>query len=287
VTMTQESPLSKYVLIRTLQKAIFGSVFLAEVRDTEEIVVVKVSSKQLAEASLQRQRSLESPLKEREIYQHILRNTSSHPGREHVVRALSFEADELHHWLVLEHCERGDLLDQCGRLEPKRAKNYFRQMLQGVAYLHHIGIAHRDLSPENVFITKNDVCKIGDFGQAIQLDVAKELNGQRAGKLGYMSPEAIAGTPVDAIAGDVFSLGVCFFIMLTGSPPWLEASFTDSSFYYVRRGQLGKIVQQWGFAKRVPPLAVHLLNGMFLPQTRRLSLQDVIAHPFLAEDVSS
>jgi len=160
-------------------------------------------------------------------------------------------------------------------------------MLQGVAYLHHIGVVHRDLSPENIFITKDDTCKIGDFGQAMLVQHAQEHNLQRAGKVGYMSPEALAGLPVDAIASDVFSLGVCLFIMLTGSPPWQEASSDDSSFYYVRRGHLGKIVQLWGFAKCVPPLAVNLLSGMFLPQEQRLTLQEVISHPFLADELSS
>jgi calcium-dependent protein kinase len=280
--MSQESPLSKYVLKQTLQTAIFGSVFLAQIRATEEYVVVKRSSKKLFEAT--QSRSLECPLNERAIYQQILRDSSNHPGRVNIVKALGFEVDEQHHWLVLEHCQRGDLLDHCEGLEPHRAKHFFRQMVQGVAYLHSLGIAHRDLSPENVFITKDDVCKIGDFGQAIRWEQAKELSVLRAGKIGYMSPEALAGAPVDAMAGDVFSLGVCLFIMLTGSPPWQEASSDDSSFYHVRRGLLSKIVHVWNFASRVPPLAVHLLNGMFRPQAKRLSLHEVISHPFLAKE---
>jgi len=285
--MSKDSPLSKYAIKRTLQTAIFGAVFLAQARDSEELVVVKMSSKVLAEDSARQVRSLECPLNERDIYRLIMRDASPHPGRANVVKAIAFEADDLHHWLLLEYCQKGDLLDHCSRLEPIRAKHFFRQMLQGVAYLHHIGIAHRDLSPENVFITKDDVCKIGDFGQALRLELVKGRSFQRAGKVGYMSPEALAGKPVDAIAADVFSLGVCLFIMLTGSPPWQEASSNDTSYYCIRRGQLGKIVQLWGFAKSVPPSAVQLLNGMFLPQSKRLTLQEVISHPFLSEDVSS
>jgi len=261
-------------------------VVLAERLATEELVVVKLSSKVLTDAA-KRRRSIECPLNESLIYQHILRDSSRHPGRANVVNALGFEADEKHHWLVLEHCAKGDLLDECPKLDHQRAKHFFRQMLQGVAYLHHIGVVHRDLSPENIFITKDDTCKIGDFGQAMLVQHAQEHNLQRAGKVGYMSPEALAGLPVDAIASDVFSLGVCLFIMLTGSPPWQEASSDDSSFYYVRRGHLGKIVQLWGFAKCVPPLAVNLLSGMFLPQEQRLTLQEVISHPFLAGELSS
>jgi len=279
-------PLSKYVLKRTLQTTIFGSVVLAERQATEELVVVKLSSKVLTDAA-KRRRSIECPLNERVIYEHILQDSSRHPGRANVVNALGFEEDDSHHWLVLEHCERGDLLDQCQKLDHQRAKHFFRQMLQGVAYLHHIGIVHRDLSPENIFITKDDTCKIGDFGQALLVQQSREHSLQRAGKVGYMSPEALAGTPVDAVASDVFSLGVCLFIMLTGSPPWQEASSDDSSFYYVRRGHLGKIVQLWGFAKCVPPAAVNLLTGMFLPQAQRLSLQEVMSHPFLADELSS
>jgi len=281
-----QGPLSKYELKKILQTSMFGSVFLAEHTATSELVVVKLSCKLLTTAA-SKHRSIECPLNEKAIYERILRDSSTHPGRLNVVNALSFEDDENDHWLVLEHCERGDLLDHCRDLDLQRAKHFFRQMLQGVAYLHHIGIAHRDLSPENVFITKDDICKIGDFGQAIPLAHAKELGHQRAGKAGYMSPEALAGGVVDAVAGDVFSLGVCLFIMLTGSPPWQEASGDDASFYYIRRGHLAKMVHLWGFSKCVPALALHLLSGMFRPQAQRLSLQDVISHPFLAVELSS
>jgi len=287
--MSQEGVLlSQYALKRTLQTSQFGSVILAESRSTSELVVIKLSCKYLA-AAASKTRSIECPLNEQAIYEQILQEPSDHPGRANVVNALSFDEDKISHWLVLEHCERGDLLDQCRKMDLPRAKHLFRQMLRGVAYLHSIGIVHRDLSPENVFLTKDDVCKIGDFGQAVSIERSKEreLSLQRAGKAGYMSPEALAGAPVDAVASDVFSLGVCLFVMLTGSPPWQEATNDDASFYYIRRGHLAKIVHLWGFSKCVPPLAVHLLSGMFLPQNQRLSLNEVMCHPFLASELSS
>lgn len=125
--------------------------------------------------------------------------------------------------LVMEHVE-GQTLQQRirseGPLEPDKALWLFEQVLQGVAYAHHMGIVHRDLKPDNVFITYKNEVKIMDFGVAKILD-NKEPTRSRSmvGTLLYISPEQINGRDAD-IRSDIYTLGISLFEAVTGHLPF-------------------------------------------------------------------
>jgi serine/threonine protein kinase len=95
--------------------------------------------------------------------------------------------------------------------------------VSGLAYAHGavgpdgqpLGFVHRDVSPENLFVTYAGPTKVLDFGVAKVRDrISKTQAGEFKGKVGYMAPEIIRGEPVDARA-DLFSVGVVLFEMLT------------------------------------------------------------------------
>jgi eukaryotic-like serine/threonine-protein kinase len=82
----------------------------------------------------------------------------------------------------------------------------------------HLGLVHRDMSPENVVITFDGTVKVVDFGIAKAADNAvKTMAGQIKGKLGYVAPEAIRGAVVDARA-DIFAVGATLYLFLCGRP---------------------------------------------------------------------
>lgn len=150
----------------------------------------------------------------------------------------------------------------------------------GVDYLHrHLRIAHRDLSLENVLV-HNGVCKISDFG--LSVDANARCCG-RVGKAYYMAPEVVAGETYDPVKADVWSLGILWFILLTGSPLVPIASTKATSFLALRRCGVASVFKSWGFEKKVSPAVIGLVSRMLTVDPKeRISLDELVAQPFLA-----
>ena len=120
---------------------------------------------------------------------------------------------------------RGRLLR--GALPPRRAIDYARQIAEGLAAAHERNIVHRDVKPDNLFITQDGRIKILDFGIAklARPDNAAQHTGLLTetdaglvvGTASYMSPEQARGEAVDP-RSDIFSVGVVLYEMLAGQP---------------------------------------------------------------------
>ena len=90
------------------------------------------------------------------------------------------------------------------------------QACEGLHHAHGQHVIHRDVSPQNLFVTIDGTCKVLDFGVSKSLtDGPRTRTGVIKGKLPYMAPEQIRGDALDGRA-DVFSLGVCAWEALAG-----------------------------------------------------------------------
>ncbi len=110
-----------------------------------------------------------------------------------------------------------------GAFEWREAVRIAASVSEGLAAAHAKGVVHRDLKPDNVFLTSGGLVKILDFGLALQrLDpvtspetIAQTAQGVILGTFGYMSPEQVLGERVDG-RSDIFALGCVMYEMLTG-----------------------------------------------------------------------
>ncbi|RHY23807.1 hypothetical protein DYB32_009060 [Aphanomyces invadans] len=166
--------------------------------------------------------------------------------------------------MVFDYCPGGDLYDALrnGPLLPPIAKRYFRQLVHAVGYMHDKGIAHRDLSLENVLLDRHHNCKVCDFGLATSAGVP--VCDETVGKRFYMAPEVVLGRTYNPRQADVWSLGVILFMMLTGVPLWQLASPTDPTFEYFKAHGLRSLIANWGV--ELDECAVDLLEHMLEPQ---------------------
>jgi len=89
----------------------------------------------------------------------------------------------------------------------------------------HLGLVHRDISPQNILVTFDGVAKVVDFGvaKATALGESTTQAGQLKGKVGYMAPEQVRGEAIDR-RSDVFAMGIVLYALTTGKHPFRRES---------------------------------------------------------------
>lgn len=126
------------------------------------------------------------------------------------------------HFLEMEYVPGGSLqneIDGEGPIGPIRSTSMAVGIANGLSMAHRLGIIHRDLKPDNVLVTPGGIPKISDFGLAKRV-VSDDLGAARlAGTPYFMAPELFEGSPATP-ASDVYALGVCYYLMLTGRLPF-------------------------------------------------------------------
>ena len=154
------------------------------------------------------------------------------------------------HFIAAEYIEGRTLRDviASGRVEEKEALEITIQICSALSAAHSAGIVHRDIKPENIMLRSDGYVKVLDFGlvklteqqrsadrtNPLETDPAKTNPGAVMGTAKYMSPEQAMGQNVDHRT-DIFSLGVTFYELLTGLPPFKGdrmAAILDAIIHY-------------------------------------------------------
>lgn len=156
----------------------------------------------------------------------------------------------------------------CGPIDEKYIKIYFRQIFSAIKYLYDKGVSHRDIKLDNILLRENH-CYLIDFGFAHTLEEGKKIT-KDAGSLKYVPPEILMGLPFDPIKADVWSLAVCIYSCLT-------TNFPTSSRY----NNISRIV----YPRNTSPDLKDLLNHMFVVNPgKRYHINDLIEHDWIKKD---
>ncbi|MCX7995762.1 MAG: UvrD-helicase domain-containing protein [candidate division WOR-3 bacterium] len=197
--------LGKYEIIEWLGGGRFGDVFLAYDTILEKQFALKIARMRKEEIVM-----LKDEAK--------LLASLNHPN---IVRFYNIDLIESKFVLVMEYIKGKTLRDVIkeGGIEISEFLNIAQQTLEGINYAHNIGVLHRDLKPENILITEDGIIKITDFGLARFLKTGS-IAASTAGTPVYMAPEVWSGKFSDK--SDIWSIGVIFYELLTGIPPFLD-----------------------------------------------------------------
>jgi pSer/pThr/pTyr-binding forkhead associated (FHA) protein len=224
-----------YKLVRKLGEGGFGEVYLALNQQNGESVALKVMLPKIAA----NQRAIDKFLREME-------NTKAlnHP---HVVKLLDYGYSDDTFFFTLEYCEGGSIADlmqqRGGRLSIKEALPIILQTLDGLEYAHNAeipyvrradgtigkgrGLVHRDIKPNNIFLTKvgnSYIAKVGDYGLAKAFDQAglsgHTMSGSEvAGTLPFMPRQQVIDFKYTKPEVDIWAAAATLYTMLTGSWP--------------------------------------------------------------------
>ena len=275
----------KYMQGALIGQGSFGSVYLALHAMTGELMAVKqveVPSSNSNSEIDKRKQNMVAALK-REI--DLLRDLQ-HPN---IVQYLGSNSDEEHFNIFLEYVPGGSvaaMLNSYGQLQEPLIRNFVRQILNGLSYLHGRDIIHRDIKGANVLVDNKGKVKISDFGISKRVEVSAlqpSKNGGHVnrpslqGSVFWMAPEVVKQTSY-TLKADIWSLGCLVVEMFTGTHPFPNCSQLQAIF------QIGN-----SSAKPTTPENASEEGKAFLAKTfendqnKRPSADELLLDPFLKQ----
>ncbi|MGQ9532416.1 MAG: protein kinase domain-containing protein [Desulfotomaculales bacterium] len=184
----------------------------------------------------------------------------SHPN---IVSIYDVGQEDGIHYLVMEYVggeSLKDLIQRCGPLEPEYAADIARQVCRALEHAHARQIVHRDVKPHNILLTPEGRAKLTDFGIARELHTGTITYADGIiGTAHYLPPEQVSGGPVGP-QGDLYSLGVVLYEMLTGQVPFAGDTPVAVALKHVR--------------EEIPSLAAHGLPGELARIVARATAKD-------------
>ncbi len=227
--------LGRYVVIREIGRGAMGVVYKAHDPVIEREVAIKAI-----------QIAFEVTPDEKDVYLSRFKREAKAAGKlSHPNIVTIFDVDEDKEsgipFIVMEFLEGttiGEVTSSGILLPLEDVNNMIMQLADALNYAHSEGVVHRDIKAANILVLPGMKVKIMDFGIARLPSSDLTQSGQFIGTPNYMSPEQIDGkTQVDG-RSDLFSLGVVFYMLLTGERPFSGDSFNTVSYRIVHVGHV-------------------------------------------------
>ncbi len=239
-----------YKIISILGQGGMGKVYKARHMGLAQIRALKILPEEKAARS-------------RKAIQRFLREARSAAALKHPNVVIVHNVGEIDgvHFIDMEYVDGESLqarLEREGRLEVEEATHILAAAAEALAAAHAKGIIHRDIKPANILLTQDGQVKVADFGLAKSLaEDEPGLTAPGQGGLGtplFMSPEQWDGLQVDE-RSDIYSLGVSYYVLLTGEPPFRNDG--RGTLSYKHRSQPPP--EPRDIAPDLPPLACDII----------------------------
>ena len=182
--------------------------------------------------------------------------------------------------LAMQFYENGDLLEfqKQNKMSAQLTQKFVHDIVHGLSHLHSLGIAHRDISLENVLLDKHFRSHLSGFSLAVE-------NGaectESVSKAFYTAPEVSTSSCYDGFQSDMWSLGILLLILVTnGNVPFVHASANGKN--YQRFLETG--VRKYLDSCRIPvsEACIDLIEQLLqVDPIQRPSIEQVVSHPFL------
>lgn len=206
-----------------------------------------------------------------------------HPN---VVKTLDIVHDGNRWYEVMEYCSGGDLFAAIKHdlLDIDEIDYVFSEIVQGVHYLHSLGVAHRDLKPENLLVDQDGRIKITDFGVSDKIweGDCREVRKSHGicGSSPYIAPEEFTCEDYDGRAVDVWAIAIIYYTMVFHTIPWDNASMQDPNYrQYIEGGQ-----KNFEPFKRLSFGARTLLKRMLEPvPSKRITIDEILEDQWFKE----
>ncbi|CAD6244144.1 unnamed protein product [Miscanthus lutarioriparius] len=186
--------------------------------------------------------------------------------------------------IYLEYVSGGSihkLLRDYGPFREPVIRNYTRQILSGLAYLHGRKTVHRDIKGANVLVGPNGEVKLADFGMAKHITSLAEIHSLR-GSPYWMAPEVIMNKNGYSFEVDIWSLGCTIIEMGTGRHPWHQYEDVPAMFKIVNTNDMPEIPER--FSKEGKDFLSLCLKR---DPAQRPSPTQLLRHPFVQDNQSN
>eukprot|EP01064_Diplonema_japonicum_P004281 TRINITY_DN12798_c0_g4_i1.p1 TRINITY_DN12798_c0_g4~~TRINITY_DN12798_c0_g4_i1.p1 ORF type:complete len:351 (+),score=61.04 TRINITY_DN12798_c0_g4_i1:136-1053(+) len=249
----------------------YGKVHVARVKGMNLVYAMKVMSlAEIQPVQLERELGIHRELR--------------HP---HIVRLITWFADEVQAYMILEWCNNGSIYEKmyrhgCQGFDEPTAAKFVAQLTEAVHYLHSLNppILHRDIKPENTFLDQHDDLKLGDFGWSAAMRNCRPRK-TICGTPEYQAPELCKEQPygkeLDAWTIGVFSFEMCYgrapFEVADDAPPQeLAHKITNSSLVFPS-------------SPNVSPAAKNLISNLLRKRPEdRITVPEILEHSWIQDN---